>query len=147
MKRNILPAALTFLLAGTLAGGSLAVAQAAQPTTPDASQTPTATAPAHTPNPQRQAARIAKQLNLTTDQAAKLEPILADRDQKIAAVRANTSLAPRDAKKQVRAIVENTRSQLATVLTPDQLQQLKSMQRAHGHNRGQEQPAPSAPTA
>ena len=32
-------------------------------------------------------------------------------------------------------------------LNQDQLQQLKSMQCAHGHNRGQEQPAPTAPTA
>lgn len=145
MKHGILPAALTFLLAGTLAGGSLAVAQAAQPSTPDASQPPAATAPAHTPNPQRQAARIAKQLNLTADQTAKLEPILADRDQKITAVRANTSLAPKDARKQIRAIVENTRTQLSTVLTPDQLQQLKSMH-ARGH-KGQAQAATTAPTA
>jgi protein CpxP len=144
MKHGILPAALTFLMAGTLAAGSLAVAQTAA--APDANQPPAATAPAHTPDPQRQTARIAKQLNLTADQTAKLEPILADRDQKIAALRANTSLAPRDAKKQMHAIVENTRTQLAAVLTADQLQQLKSMQHAHGH-RGQAQPTQTAPTA
>lgn len=146
MKHGILPAALTFLMAGTLAAGSLALAQTAQPAAPDANQPPAATAPAHTPDPQRQTARIAKQLNLTADQTAKLEPILADRDQKIAALRANTSLARKDAKKQMHAIVENTRAQLATVLTPDQLQQLKSMQHGHGH-RGQAQPAATAPTA
>ena len=37
----------------------------------------------HTHNPQREAAKISKKLNLSSDQSAKLEPILADRDNKI----------------------------------------------------------------
>ena len=60
MKHGILPAALAFLMAGTLAAGSFAVAQTAQPAAPDANQPPAATAPAHTPDPQRQAAQSSR---------------------------------------------------------------------------------------
>jgi hypothetical protein len=86
---------------------------------------------------------MAKQLNLTPDQAAKLEPILADRDQKIAALRADASLAPDAARKQMHAIRQSTEQQLSTVLSPGQLQQLRSMQHSH---KNQQQPA-ATPTA
>ena len=89
--------------------------------------------------------RIAKELNLTPDQTSQLEPILADRDQKIAALRADTSLAPRDAHKQMHAIQQSTRSQLSSILTADQLTQLEAMQHAHAHaHRGQGQTQPAA---
>ena len=151
MMHKTLPVTLSFVLAATLAAGPLAFAQAPQQPVPDAQsstpqQAPNA-APARTPDPHRRAMRIAKQLNLTPDQTSKLEPILADRDQKIAALRADTSIAPSDAKKQMHAIQQSTRSQLSRVLTPDQLNQLKSMQRAHAHQgQGQDQPT-TAPTA
>ena len=140
MTRSTLHTALALILTGTLAAGSLALAQSVQSTTP-----PAATAPAHTPNPHQQALRISRELNLTADQTAKLEPILADRDQKLAALRSNSSLAPADARKQMRAIRQNTQSQLSTVLTPGQIQQFRTIQRSHAH-RGQAQPA-AAPTA
>jgi Spy/CpxP family protein refolding chaperone len=127
----------------SLLAGSLAFAQA--PQTPAANPQQPAAHAARTPNPHRQAVHIARQLSLTPDQSAKLEPIFADRDQKIAALRANTSLQPQDARKQMRAIRENTQQQLSAVLTPDQLQQLKAMRQAHSH-RGQPQAA-ATPTA
>jgi protein CpxP len=96
----------------------------------------------HAHNPQREAAKLSKKLNLSSDQTAKLEPILADRQQKIAALRADTSLSPDQRRQQFRSIHENTTTQLAGVLTPDQMQQLRSMH--HGHGRGQQQQ--SAPT-
>jgi Spy/CpxP family protein refolding chaperone len=91
-----------------------------------------------THNPQREAARLSKKLNLTSDQTAKLEPILADRDQKIAALRSDTTITPVVAKQQMRAIRKDTKQQLATVLTPDQLQQLKALR----HSRGNPNQAP-----
>ena len=98
-------------------------------------QQPAAPAPVakhhHAHNPERETARLTKKLNLTADQSAKLEPILADRDQKIAALKSDTTISPMIAHKQMHAIHQQTRQQLATVLTPDQLQQLKS--RHHGH--------------
>jgi periplasmic protein CpxP/Spy len=86
----------------------------------------------HAHNPQRETARLAKKLNLTADQSAKLEPILADRDQKIAALHNDTTISPMIAKQQMRAIHQQTKQQLANVLTPDQLQQMRAL-RHHGH--------------
>ena len=142
MKRTILPAALALVLAGS-------VAFAQQPQTapaPDAQQ-PTA-APHHHrhPSPERETARLTKKLNLTTDQAAKIEPILADRDQKMKDLWSNTALAPQDKHQQMRAIHESTQQQLDAVLTPDQVQQLKAMHHGHRGN-GQEQPPTPPPAA
>lgn len=75
---------------------------------------------------------MGQRLNLSADQTAKLEPILASRDQKTAALRGNTALSPQDMKMQMRAIHKETRQQLNAVLTPEQMQQLKTMRRGHG---------------
>ncbi len=93
---------------------------------------------AYTHNPQREAAKLSKRLNLTSDQTAKLEPILSDRDQKIAALKSDTTIEPMIAQKQMRAIHQQTRQQLATILTSDQLQQMKAR-----HNHGA--PAQTSP--
>jgi periplasmic protein CpxP/Spy len=98
----------------------------------DAAPTPMAKTRHHAHNPQREAARLSKRLNLSPDQTTKVEPILADRDQKIAALTNDTSISPMIMHKQMHAIHQQTRQQLATILTPDQLQQMKSFR--HGHN-------------
>ena len=133
MNRVLLSTSLALALSG-----GLAFAQQQDP----------APAPAakhhHTHNPQREAAKISKKLNLSSDQTAKLEPILADRNNKIAALRNDTTISPVVMKQQMKAIHQQTRQQLATILTPDQLQQLRSMR----HGRGQQQqPAPTTPQA
>ena len=126
MKRILLSAALAF----TLTGG-LALAQQAETPAPQAMHHH------HQHNPQQQAALLSKKLNLSPDQTAKLEPILADRNQKITALKSNTSISHQDWMQQMRAIHEDTRQQLSTILTPDQLQQMKSMHHRHGMHRGQ----------
>ena len=130
MNRLLLSTSLALALSG-----GLAFAQQQDP----------APAPAtkhhHTRDPQRQAAKISKKLNLSADQTAKLEPILADRNSKIAALKNDTTISPVVMKQQMRAIHQQTRQQLAAILTPDQLQQLK----AHHHDHGapsQTQPQP-----
>jgi periplasmic protein CpxP/Spy len=128
MNRLLLSTSLALALSG-----SLAFAQQQ-----DAAPTPTAKHH-HAHNPQREAAKLSKKLNLSSDQTAKLEPILADRDNKIAALKNDTTISPVVMKQQMRAIHQQTRQQLATVLTPDQLQQLKS------HHRGQGAPAETQP--
>jgi protein CpxP len=122
MKRIILSTSLALALST-----SLALAQ--QQDTPPA---PIAKAHHHAHNPQREAARLSKKLNLSSDQTAKLEPILADRDQKIAALTSDTSISPMIMHKQMHDIHQQTRQQLATILTPDQLQQMKSFRHGHG---------------
>lgn len=85
----------------------------------------------HSFDPHKAAQRISKRLNLTDDQTAKLEPILAAQQQKMAALRSDSSLTRDQRREQFKTIHQETKSQLATVLTPDQLQQLQSM-RHHG---------------
>jgi Spy/CpxP family protein refolding chaperone len=135
MNRLLLSTSLALALSG-----SLAMAQQQ-----DAAPAPTAK-PHHAHNPQREAAKISKKLNLSADQTAKLEPILADRDNKIAALKKDTTTSPQVMRQQMKAIHQQTREQLATILTPEQLQQLHSMH--HGHGRGQQQrSAPPTPQA
>ena len=136
MKRILLAASLAIALSGTLAF---------------AQSTTTTPGPEgkhfhhHRPNAQQEAARLSTKLNLSSDQTAKLEPILADRDQKMSELWSNTSLSPDEKKAQMRTIRQNVKEQLATVLTADQLEQMKSMR--HGH-RGprQSQTQPPAPS-
>jgi periplasmic protein CpxP/Spy len=137
MKHVFFSASLTLALAGTLA-----LAQSA-PATPDTTTQKGYHRHHHAPDPHRAALRVGQRLGLSADQTAKLEPIFADSQQKIAALRSDTSLSPDQKRQQFRAIHENTKTQLATVLTPDQMQQLRNMR--HNHRRGQEQQ--SSPTA
>jgi len=141
MKRLFVSAALVFALAG-----GMAVAQTPTTPAPDAQQ-PAQRAHHHRDNPGRDVKRLTKELNLTPDQASKLEPIFADRDQKIAALQANNQVQPQDLHKQMHEIQKSTNEQLATVLTPDQLQQLKAMHHEHGrHGAPGTQPlTPQAP--
>ena len=118
MKRFVLPSILTLALAG-----SLAFAQQ------------TEGRHHHAPDPHRAALHMSKKLNLTPDQTARVEPILADREQKVAALRANTALTPDQRHEQMHAIHQATEQQLAGVLSPDQLTQLKAMHHEHhGHD-------------
>ncbi len=145
MKRILLPAALAF--AGTLAFAQTPGIRQS----PDTSQQAATAAPSasaqlrqrHAHDPHKAALHMSKELNLTPDQTAKIEPILADRQQKVSALMANTALDPQSRKTQMRAIHEASEQQLAGVLTPDQLQQLKSMHRGH-HGHGQPPPTPPA---
>ena len=137
MKRTVLSTALGFVLAGALAGTAAFAQQAQLPE----SSTPNANAPYHhrhhAPDPQKQAEFISKKLNLSADQTAKLTPIFADRAQKTQALFQDQSLTPQQRHEQMKAIHQSTEQQLATVLSPDQLQQLKAMRHNHRGGWGQ----------
>jgi len=150
MKRVILSTALTLALCGSAAFAQQTLPAPAQ----DAQTSQPAGAPGHRhfghhPDPQRQAEFLSKKLNLSPDQTAKLQPILADRDQKFQALRQNSSLTPEQRHEQMKAIHESTQQQLASVLSRDQMQQLKSMR--HNHRgfgphgaKGEDQPQGAA---
>ena len=76
-------------------------------------------------------AGMGRRLTLTPDQPAKLEPILAERQQKMQAVKADSTLTPDQRHKQLHAIGKSTRDEMAGVLTPDQMQQMKAMHKRH----------------
>jgi Spy/CpxP family protein refolding chaperone len=86
-------------------------------------------------NPHKAALKISHELGLSPDQTAKLEPILADRSTKMQALSTDTSLTEAQRRQQRHAIAQNTRLQMGTVLSPDQMKQLKQMHRERAHEK------------
>ena len=139
MNRATLPAALILVLSGGLA---LTAQQPAANPAPDAQQAPAPVHRHHAPNSQKEIAHLTKALNLTPDQAAKVEPILADRDQKVAALQSDTTLTEDARRQQMKAIHKASEQQLDAVLTPDQREQMKSLHHEHEGGKGGEQTQP-----
>lgn len=139
MKRILLSASLALALSG-----GLAFAQSTTTPAPEGKHFHH-----HRPNAQQEAAWLTTKLNLSSDQTAKLEPILADRDQKMSALWSNTSLSPDEKKQQMRTLHQDLKQQLSTVLTPEQLETMKSMRHGHrgphhpGSQPNSQAPAPS----
>ena len=71
---------------------------------------------------------LTQRLNLTPDQQAKIQPILADAEQQILSVH-------RDELGQVAQIIDKTNSQIASILTPEQQVQLQQMSKEMEMNR------------
>ena len=125
MKPVLRVALLGFALC--IAGIGVAVAQPFQdtPTSSDSA----ATKPVHqAPDPQRQITRLSRKLQLTPAQAAKIEPILQNRQQQMQQLRAGNTLAPRDRRAKMRSIRQDSNTQLQAVLTDSQKQQYQQMQ-------------------
>ncbi|MBS1813837.1 MAG: hypothetical protein JSS87_03070 [Acidobacteria bacterium] len=130
MKRTLVLSTLAFALAG-----GAAFAQDAPAAPP---------APAHKVghgkhNPQNMAQHMKAALGLTDEQTAKLEPILAARQQKTEALKADTSLTEDQKRMQLKQISKDSRKEIEDILTPEQVQKMKSMK--HGHDKQAEQPA------
>jgi Spy/CpxP family protein refolding chaperone len=85
-------------------------------------------APQHrAPDPQKQAARLAKRLGLNDAQSAKITSILQDRQQQLTAARSDSSLSQQDRRAKLRSIQQDTDTQINAVLTPDQQKQYAEM--------------------
>jgi hypothetical protein len=145
VNRNLLASALVLSL-----GAGVALAQ--QTTSSDA-PTPPPHRGFHKPSPEREIKHLTKALSLTPDQAARLEPVLANRDQQMEAIRTNGQLTQQAAREQMKALHQTTEQQFASILTPAQLEEMKHMRRGpHGPggtrggwqgNQSQGQPQPS----
>ena len=150
MKRLILNSALAVTLAATAAFAQQSTQQPTQPSGDATTQQPTGKYGHHgrhgKMDPQKAAQHLGKRLNLSADQTAKLEPIFATQQQKMTELRSNTSLTQDQRRERARAIFKDTHDQLATVLTPDQMQQLKSMRHNFRGGRRQQQQQPEAST-
>lgn len=70
---------------------------------------------------------ISRLLNLTDDQKAKVDPILADEHQKISAVLQDTTLSTDDKRGKIMEIRQNTSDQMKPILTPEQFQKWQRM--------------------
>jgi Spy/CpxP family protein refolding chaperone len=117
----------TIVLGALLSAGTV-LAQA-----PDASQSPAADAPQVAQSqqgnfhrnfdPSQQAVHLTKRLGLSSDQAAQITPILADRQQKMQALRADTSLSQQDRRTKARAVMQDSNSKIEALLSDPQKQQ------------------------
>jgi periplasmic protein CpxP/Spy len=104
------------------------------------------TTPPSTPRPRMD---IAKMLNLTDDQKAKVQPILDAQREKMRAVFQDDSLSSDDKRTKMKAIRDDTNAQLKPILTPEQYQKWQSMQSRMRRVAppGGNTPAPGAPPA
>jgi periplasmic protein CpxP/Spy len=125
----------TILLAGFSGSALLAQDQSAAP--------PAQSQAYHAPNPQHQAKKMAKKLGLSSDQVAKIEPILADRAQQMQSVRSDNTLAPQDRMAKIRAIHQDSDGKIEAVLTDTQKQAYEQMKQSRKAHRQQQVSAPA----
>jgi protein CpxP len=132
------------LMAGFSGSILLAQDQSAPPAVSSQAPAPSSTQrPAHVPNPQHQAKKMAKELGLTPDQVSKIEPILADRDQQVQSVRSDSTLAPKDMKQRVHGIRRDSDSKIEAILNDSQKQQYEQIKQSRKANRQQQAGAPA----
>ena len=100
-------------------------------------------------NPEFETRMLTKKLGLSSQQAEAIKPILVARDEKMKALHADSSATPQQMHQQRKAIDAETQTQMATVLTPTQQQELATLKSEHRHHgdwhqqQGQQQPAPT----
>ena len=80
-------------------------------------------------------------LNLTSDQKSKIQPLVQSQHQQVEAVRMDSSLTPEQKQAKVRDIRQGTKSQIHSLLTPEQQEQLKEKRKGGKHG-----PPPAPPS-
>jgi hypothetical protein len=78
--------------------------------------------------PDQVMALLTRKLALTEDQAAKITPIIADRQQQLQALKADTSERPRQRMKKAQEILEDSDKNIKKLLTPDQVTQYDAIE-------------------
>ncbi|MFL6465362.1 MAG: hypothetical protein ACJ73N_13245 [Bryobacteraceae bacterium] len=89
-------------------------------------------------DPNYQAQKLAKKLNLTADQQQQLLPILTERNQQAQTVWNDSSLSRKDRHEKMLAIREESQTKIRAVLTPEQQQaydQMLQAARERHHNK------------
>lgn len=89
------------------------------------------------------ASTLAAKLNLSDDQKTKIAPIIADRQQKIQSLRADTSMRPMQKMRKMKGIFEDSDKKIEAVLNDEQKkqyvameQELRQQMRSRMQNRG-----------
>lgn len=130
------------VLLGVLLGAGIAMAQA-----PDQSQVPPTGQGAtmegrHAPDPARQAQHLRRELGLSAEQEAQIKPILADRQERMQSLRADSSLAQEDRRSKMQGIMQDSDSKIEAVLTDQQKQKYEQMMQERRAHRQQPQTQP-----
>jgi Spy/CpxP family protein refolding chaperone len=108
-------------------------------------QAPDSGAARQMPTPDQVVAKMSEKLNLTADQKTQITPIIADRQQKMEALRGDTSMDRREKGQKMRAIYEDSDTKIKAVLTGDQKQKYEAMEqqaRSQMRQRVREQQSP-----
>jgi Spy/CpxP family protein refolding chaperone len=119
----------------------------------DSTNTPPSNPPASDVKPHvRGFERMVEELNLTDDQKPKVKAIMDAQTQKMRDLRADDGLSQDDKRAKMKAIHEDTATQLKAVLTPDQFAKWQQMSQhmprhpmQNGDNPPPANPPPSAP--
>ncbi len=72
--------------------------------------------------------KLGVKLNLSGDQKAQIKPIIADRQQKMQALRSDSSLRRGQKGRQMKAIFEESDKKIKAILTPDQQKQYAELE-------------------
>jgi len=116
MKNQLGRIALSGILAtGLTLGSAAAFAQQDSPAPPDAA----AQQGGHRqpPTPDEQVARMTKRYNLSADQQTQIKPIIADAQQKMMALRGDSSLSRDDKMAKMKSIHEDSNTKIQAILT------------------------------
>jgi Spy/CpxP family protein refolding chaperone len=79
------------------------------------------------PSPDQQLAHLTQALNLTSDQQAKIKPILEDQSKQMEALRQDTSTSRQDRFAKMQEIMKNSHTQIREVLNSDQQQKFDTL--------------------
>jgi periplasmic protein CpxP/Spy len=137
LKESLLPLVISGLL---FTAASMAVAQ--EDGTDDGQSAPSMQQSEQSGNrgmgPTQRTERLAKQLNLTSDQQAKVQGILQQQQTSMQNLRQDSSLSPQDRRTKMMDIRSATNTQIRSLLTADQQQKWDQMQQNHQQQgRGQ----------
>ena len=88
-------------------------------------------------SPDQRLAHLTKTLNLTSDQQAKIKPMLDQEQQTMMSMHQDTSMSQQDKWAKAKSIREGTNDQIKSVLTPDQQTKFVQMQDRQMERMGQ----------
>ena len=130
MRRNLG----TFALSGLLALGIASTAAFSQDNAaqPQAQQGPGGRG-AHRMDPDAQLKHMTEALDLTADQQAQIKPLLVARNQQAQQLFADQSLAQADRHTKMKAIQDETKGKILSVLNDTQKQKFEAMHARGGH--------------
>jgi Spy/CpxP family protein refolding chaperone len=124
-KRMLCLALSTVFSIGTV----LAAPQDAPPAAPQDQGPPPGGAGQRQPmDPDRMVMQLSKQLKLSDDQANQIRPIVTEQMNQMAAIRGDSSLAPRDRMAKMMSLRTDTATKIKAILNPDQQAKYDAMQ-------------------